>query len=67
MLSPHEFAALILVGTATDHQDLNHTDLEELVERRLATSEWGAPDSRLFHLTERGYAILQAIGRYRCR
>ena len=38
MLSPHEVAALILVGSATDHHDLSHADLEALLERRLATS-----------------------------
>ncbi|WP_235004783.1 hypothetical protein [Paraburkholderia terricola] len=64
VLSPHEVAALILVGSATDHHDLSHADLEALLERRLATFEQIAPNTRRVHLTEHGQAILQAVARY---
>ena len=44
MLSPHEVAALILVGSATDHHDLSHADLEVLLELIELAAPWGELD-----------------------
>ncbi|MBP0633510.1 MULTISPECIES: hypothetical protein [unclassified Cupriavidus] len=57
MLSPHEIAALLLLGDAQDIDDLEPEQLDSLLVRKLVTMEHGhgsanAPpldESRVFH------------------
>jgi hypothetical protein len=63
MLSPHEFATLLLVKDALDHADLNRSDLAALLERQFVTFEELIAGSRHLHLTARGQSILTAVAR----
>ncbi|WP_027800234.1 hypothetical protein [Paraburkholderia dilworthii] len=65
MLSPHEFAALMLVRSAPDRIDLNGTDLETLVERQLVVLEPLASGRQRLSLTLDGDLLLQAVARNR--
>lgn len=49
MLSPHEFATLMLVCQAPDQLDMNRAELDALLERQLVMLEHGAPaaDARI--------------------
>lgn len=58
MLSPHEFATLMLVKAAPDQVDLNRAELNTLLERELVALEQLAPSYRL---TRDGDAVLQAV------
>jgi len=63
MLSPHEFATLMLVRNAPDHTDLNRADLDALLERQLVALEKLASGRLSFNVTERGYLFLRAVTR----
>lgn len=62
MLSPHEFAALLLVGGKLALDELDREDLASLVERQLVAPEQQATGNRL-RLTERGTEIVNAVTR----
>lgn len=63
MLSPHEFATLMLVMNAPDHADLDQTDLNALLERQLVEHEKLASGCLSFNLTEQGYVFLHTLTR----
>ncbi|NTZ88150.1 hypothetical protein FCJ61_35480 [Burkholderia metallica] len=62
MLSPHEFATLMLVCQAPDQLDMNRAELDALLERQLVMFEHGAPGRRRAYLTKKGRSILHALG-----
>ncbi|MFC5427967.1 hypothetical protein ACFPTO_03955 [Paraburkholderia denitrificans] len=61
MLSPHEFATLMLVRQAPDQLDMNRAELDALLERQLVMLEHGAAGRRRAHLTEKGRSILDTL------
>lgn len=62
MLSPHEFAALLLVGGKRDLEELDRGDLASLVERQLVALD-KLMSGRQLHLTARGASIVKAVTR----
>jgi hypothetical protein len=63
MLSPHEFATLMLVNAAPDQIDLDREELDILLERQLVELEELASGHPLPRLTVDGQAVLQAVTR----
>lgn len=61
MLSPHEFATLMLVRQAPDQLDMNRAELDALLERQLVMLEHCAAGRRRAHLTERGRTVLDVL------
>ncbi|GAB7522061.1 hypothetical protein [Paraburkholderia sp. 2C] len=59
MLSPHEFATLMLVKHAEQSIDFDRADLRTLVERKLVEFDSGACATDLLpRVTDRGHALL---------
>ncbi|MFM0388830.1 hypothetical protein [Paraburkholderia dipogonis] len=65
MLSPHEFATLMLLKDAPDPIDLDRADLEALLERQLVTLEQLAHGQQRPLITVNGYPVLKAAARVR--
>ena len=65
MLSPHEFATLMLVKDAPDQIDLDRTELDTLLGRQLVALEQLASGNSLPRVTLAGDSVLQAIGQKR--
>ncbi len=65
MLSPHEFATLMLVKAAPDQIDLNREALDTLLEQQLVALEQLASGGQRFSLTRDGDSVLQAVARKR--
>ncbi|MGU7774719.1 MULTISPECIES: hypothetical protein [unclassified Burkholderia] len=65
MLSPHEFATLMLVKSAPDQIDLSREELDTLLEQQLVALEQLASGQQRPRLTRDGDAVLQAVARYR--
>jgi len=63
MLSPHEFATLMLVRSAPDQVDMNRTELNALLERQLVSLEQLAEGHRRVSLTQSGHSLLETVGR----
>lgn len=63
MLSPHEFATLMLVKAAPDRADLNPADLEALLEYQLVALEKLASGCTYLNLTDQGHLFLRAAER----
>src|ERR1700692_4026077 len=63
MLSPHEFATLMLVRDALNQADLNRGDLDALLEHQFVTFEKLISGGWHLHLTVRGQSILKAVTR----
>ncbi|CAG9228665.1 conserved hypothetical protein [Paraburkholderia sabiae] len=63
MLSPHEFATLMLVASATEQIDLNREELDTLLERQLIALEQLSSGARRARLTLDGDSILRAVAR----
>ncbi|WP_230947628.1 hypothetical protein [Burkholderia territorii] len=63
MLSPHEFATLMLVRDAPDQIDMDRTELDALLERQLVMLERCDPGRRVAHLTHKGRWMLDALQR----
>jgi hypothetical protein len=63
MLSPHEFATLLLVKDAPNQVDMNREELDALLEQQLVQLESLASDHRELRLTELGVTALKAIKR----
>ncbi|MFP3552178.1 hypothetical protein SB861_15845 [Paraburkholderia sp. SIMBA_049] len=61
MLSPHEFATLMLVKSAPDQIDLNREELDTLLERQLIALEELASGAQRPRLTRDGDSVLRAI------
>ncbi|WP_206996541.1 hypothetical protein [Trinickia mobilis] len=65
MLSPHEFATLMLIKDAPDRIGLDRAELDTLLERQLITLERLASGHRRPHVTSEGASILKAVARRR--
>ncbi len=65
MLSPHEFAVLLLVNDGVESTELDRADVEALIERQLVTLERRGPDHSYARVTLQGYAFLKASGHVR--
>ncbi len=65
MLSPHEFAVLLLVNDGAESDDLDRADVAALIERQLVTLERRGPDHCYARVTLQGYALLKASGHVR--
>jgi hypothetical protein len=64
LLSPHEFATLMLVRHSPDQIDMNRTELDTLLERDLVALEQRAEGRRRLSLTSAGRSLLEAVGRF---
>jgi len=65
MLSPHEFATLMLVNDAPDRMELDRADLHALLEHQFVTIEPLASGHQLPRITPNGHAFLHAVARIR--
>jgi hypothetical protein len=63
MLSPHEFATLLLVKDAPNQIDMEREELDALFERQLVQLERLASGLQQWRLTEIGDSALRAIKR----
>jgi hypothetical protein len=64
MLSPHEFATLMLVKNAQEQIDLDRADLDALMERQLVSLEKLAEGRHVPLVTNRGDRVLKAVSRF---
>jgi hypothetical protein len=62
MLSPHEFATLMLIRHAPDQLDTTRAEIDTLLERQLIMLEHRADGHRRVHLTPRGRTLLDMFG-----
>ena len=65
VLSPHEFAVLLLVNDGVASDDLDRADMEALIEQELVTLERRGPDRCYARVTLQGYVFLKASGHAR--
>lgn len=65
MLSPHEFATLILLREERDPHDLDPVDLDSLLCHQLVMLEKSPSGQAFPRITHRGHSILDAVGRAR--
>ncbi|MFP3563259.1 hypothetical protein [Paraburkholderia sp. SIMBA_030] len=65
MLSPHEFATLMLIKNAPDQIELDRAELDTLLERQLISLESLTSGRPRPHVTSDGDSILKAITRIR--
>ena len=66
MLSPHEIAALLLLGDAQEIDDIEPERLNSLLSHKLVTLEHGHGTSNAYpRLTKQGYSVLEAVRRIR--
>ena len=63
MLSPHEFATLLLVKDAPNQVDMEREELDALLERQLVQLERLASGNEQWSVTETGDSALRAIKR----
>lgn len=61
MLSPHEFATLMLVRSAPEQVDMNRAELDTLLERQLVSLEQLAEGHRRLSLTHSGRSLLDTV------
>jgi hypothetical protein len=61
MLSPHEFATLMLIKNSPDQVELDRAELDTLLAQQLVSLEEGAAGRRPC-ITNGGKSVLQAIG-----
>lgn len=62
MLSPHEFATLMLIRHAPDQLDTTRAEIDTLLERQLIMLEHRSDGHRRVHLTPRGRTLLDVFG-----
>ncbi|SAL83435.1 hypothetical protein AWB68_06903 [Caballeronia choica] len=63
MLSPHEFATLMLIKDAPEQVELGRAELDALLTRQLITLETLASGRPHPHVTSDGDFILRAVAR----
>ena len=63
MLTPHEFATLMLVRSAPDQVDMNRAELDTLLEQQLVALEQLAEGYRRFSVTRSGESLLDTFSR----
>ena len=64
MLSPHEFATLMLVKDAPDQLGLDRADLDMLLERQLVALETLPSGQQRPQITSDGVSMLKAVTRF---
>lgn len=64
MLSPHEFATLLLVKDAPNQVDMDREELDALLEQQLVQLESLASGHQEWRLTESGDSAIKAIKRF---
>ena len=64
MLSPHEFATLMLVKDAPDQLELDHANLDILLEQQLVALETLSSGQQRPQITSDGVSILKAVTRF---
>jgi hypothetical protein len=64
MLSPHEFATLLLVKDAPNQVDMEREELDALLERQLVQLESLGSGRQQWSVTESGDSALKAIKRF---
>jgi hypothetical protein len=64
MLSPHEFATLLLLQDAPNQIEMVRDELDALLERQLVQLENLASGRQLWSLTASGDSTMKAIKRY---
>lgn len=64
MLSPHEFATLLLVQEEPDQVDMERGELDALLERQLVQLENLASGRQQWRLTESGDSTVKAFRRF---
>ncbi|MGO4306880.1 hypothetical protein [Cupriavidus sp. RAF12] len=65
MLSPHEFAALLILSNSERHGELDPADIGTLVERQLVRLESRSAERNAIRITTDGERLLRSIGRGR--
>jgi hypothetical protein len=65
MLSPHEFATLMLVKDAPDQVELDRADLDALLERQLVRLQRLGSGHPRAEITVNGHSVLKAVARIR--
>lgn len=65
MLSPHEIAALLILGDSDHDRELDPADVSTLVARQLVRFEVAAPGCRRMQVTGEGRRVLDAIARHK--
>ncbi|WP_321873200.1 hypothetical protein [Burkholderia ubonensis] len=65
MLSPHEFAALMLVKSSPDQIDMSRDELDTLLEQQLVVLERLVSGARRPRVTNDGDLLLRAMTRKR--
>ncbi|AOI73121.1 hypothetical protein WI73_15975 [Burkholderia ubonensis] len=65
MLSPHEFAALMLVKSSPDQIDMSRDELDTLLEQQLVVLERLVSGARRARVTNDGELLLRAMTRKR--
>ncbi|MCX4148178.1 hypothetical protein PQR70_10195 [Paraburkholderia madseniana] len=65
MLSPHEFATLMLIKNAPDQIELDRAELDALLEQQLISLENLASGRSRPRITSEGDSILKAVARMR--
>ncbi|MGF6759461.1 hypothetical protein [Paraburkholderia sp. GAS334] len=65
MLSPHEFATLMLIKDAPDQIELGRAELDTLLERKFISLEDLTSGRPRPHVTSNGDFILKAVARMR--
>jgi len=63
MLSPHEFATLLLVKDAPQQVEMDREELDALLERQLVLLERLASGAQFVRLTEIGHNAIKAMRR----
>ncbi|GLU33030.1 hypothetical protein WKR88_10450 [Trinickia caryophylli] len=64
MLSPHEFATLLLVKDAPNQIDMDREELDALLEQQLVQLENLASGHQQWRLTESGNSTVKAMKRF---
>jgi hypothetical protein len=64
MLSPHEFATLLLVKDAPNQVDMDREELDALFERQLVQLEKLASGLKQWRVTDIGDSAIRAIKRF---
>ena len=66
MLSPHEIAALLLLGDTQEIDDLEPEQLDTLLVHKLVTLEHGHDTGDAYpRLTSQGHSMLEAVRLFR--
>jgi hypothetical protein len=61
MLSPHEFATLMLIRQAPDQLDMKRAELDALLERQLVKLDSSVTGKCCAQLTEKGKSLLRRL------